>query len=277
MILETKQVDDRIVVRLDLNDDDLKTFCPTGQGGGVDPSCSPGQSGGVGHPATNFDNPSPDLLRRTHLLLAEINEDSAFDAQMRGGKLRSNGTFVEFTPEQKNKNLGRIVNRLKQYKENDPDAFEAARQWAIAESFGVKNYSELPDEVDVHRGHDDSEKLGKVINVTTKRDIAEKFGESGVVSSWKINKGDITFPLANSVFSEGELIINRPTKVMKLAEQKVSKYAERARWLTTLKPGHPVRTSDGEGTLVQVGVGNTAVVKLKNGEIDYAAYVLRDE
>lgn len=49
MILVAKQVDTRILVSIDLNDEDLKTFCPTGQGGGVDPSC--GGEGGAPQPS----------------------------------------------------------------------------------------------------------------------------------------------------------------------------------------------------------------------------------
>ncbi|MFH1648340.1 MAG: hypothetical protein ABIA11_01240, partial [Patescibacteria group bacterium] len=230
--------------------------------------------GGVGK--DKVEPPTRDQLNRAGRIFEAIADPAtmigkAADSQMRGGVLSSNGRFTDFTDASKQRNLNVIVKELDKLKEKDPEAFELARQWDLAEKFGVKEYKDIPDEITVWRGHSEQESPGKVVNVTNKKEVAEKFGSSGVVTEYKMKKDDVFFSLSNSVFNEGELLVKG--KSLKQISQKVSDEAgqriEFDKWAKTISVGSEIKTKDGKvGKLVAVGVGSILVVDFP-GARDY--------
>ena len=144
----------------------------------------------------------------------------ACDNQMRGGVLNEEkGTFKDFTPASKQANLNKIAKEAEALRKKDPEAFEAARRLAVAELMGVEDYDEIPDKVTVYRGHDEDESLKNAVNMTVNPEIAEKFGSAGTVSSYEIDKENLSLPLSNSVFGEGEVILFSAKKDLSLTER----------------------------------------------------------
>lgn len=193
------------------------------------------------------------------------------DYQMRGGVLK-NGRFKGFDAKTKQRNMNKLIEEVDDLRASDPESFEIARQYAVAEAFGAEDYASVPDTVTVWRGHDSEEKLSsRGVNVTHKREIANDFGANGIVSEYKINKKDVLFPLSNSAFDEGELIIEKPTKVLKKTNEYVSDYVKTSRKVDAIKPGDSINFKDGQtGVLLARGVGLSMIVKLPNGDVDYA-------
>lgn len=221
----------------------------------------------------DFEKPSQDLINRASNIFKSFEEGSilakAVDNQMRGGVLHPSGKFTEFTTKMKQANLNKIAREINLLKEKDPEAFEAARQWDLAQRLGFENYNEIPEQIPVYRGHDLQEKSGKVLNVTYKEEIANEFGETGVVTSYTISKSDILFSLSNSVFDEGELIVF--SKDLKKEKEKLSETAQETQVISKLKPGQILHFKEGgQGILISVGFGNTLIVKLPDGSINYA-------
>jgi hypothetical protein len=194
---------------------------------------------------------------------------------MRGGVLNEDtGKFREFTSVTKVKNLNALVEELEALKAEDPEAFELARQWDLADKFGTKEYSELPEELTVWRGHDVDEGIGKTMNVTNQLKVAEKFGTVGVVTEYKVKKDDIVFSLSNSVFGEGELLVHG--KSLKQTGQTISdaasKRIEFGKWSSTLAKGDKIKTLDGDiGEFISVGVHGTLIVQYPFG-INYGVH-----
>lgn len=245
---------------------EARGFCPTGPGGGIDNSC--GKEGGG--------SPTGPLLDRASQVFVRMNDTEtplgkAADNQMRGGVMKPNGEFVEFSGQQKERNLKSLQRELNKARDEDPEAFEAARQMAIAEVFGVDSYDSLPDTLAVYRGHDVDEQMGSITNVTANRDVAEKFGASGVVSEHTVAKEDIVFPLTNSVFQEAEIIVTRKSLGVKTQRQTLVQKANDAHktWMKGANPGMRLkgRGKLGEGTLVGAGPkgSRTVIVKTDSG------------
>ena len=218
--------------------------------------------------------PSKEMIDRASKVFTSIQDVStpvgkAADNQMRGGVLsEKTGVFKEFTEKSKATNLGKIVSGLNELKEQDSEGFEAARQWDLADRFGVKNYKDIPDEVTVWRGHGEEESLGKFTNVSHKKEIADKFGESGVVTEFRIKKDDIVFALSNSVFDEGELIVRGKSlqQVGRTVSEAASGRMAFREWLSSVKVGSEIKTTDGRiGKLVNTGVGTSLIVKFPEG------------
>lgn len=182
-------------------------FCPTGPGGGVDPSCSPSQSTSK---SALWVTPSSKQLDRAHAVFDKLENSEAstyLDRQMRGGKLDDEtGEFTPFTARTKLTNLNKTEIELAAIKASDPEAFEAVRQWKIAEEFGKKSYDEVPDTVVLYRGHTEGELLPKAVNVTHMKSVAETFGSK--ISQYEIAKSDIDWSMQEaSAFGEGEILI----------------------------------------------------------------------
>jgi hypothetical protein len=218
--------------------------------------------------------PSKEMIDRASKVFTSIQDVStsvgkAADNQMRGGVLsEKTGVFKEFTEKSKVANLGKIVNGLNELKEQDSEGFETARQWDLADRFGVKNYKDIPDEVTVWRGHEEEESLGKFTNVSHKKEIADKFGESGVVTEFRIKKDDIVFALSNSVFDEGELIVRGKSlqQVGRTVSEAASERMAFREWSSSMKVGAEIKTTDGRvGTLVDTGIGTSLIVKFPEG------------
>ncbi len=218
--------------------------------------------------------PSKEMIDRASKVFTSIQDVStpvgkAADNQMRGGVLsEKTGVFKEFTEKSKATNLGKIVSGLNELKEQDPEGFEAARQWDLADRFGVKNYKDIPNEVTVWRGHGEEESLGKFTNVSHKKEIADKFGESGVVTEFRIKKDDIVFALSNSVFDEGELIVKGKSlqQVGRTVSEAASGRIAFREWSSSVKAGSEIRTTDGRiGKLVNTGVGTSLIVEFPEG------------
>lgn len=216
-----------------------------------------------------------DQLDRASKVFSAFNEGTALaeaaDYQMRGGVLK-NGKFTEFTAKTKQSNMNKIIKNLSEMRSNDPEGFEVARQLALADSFGFEDYKSMPDTLKVWRGHDSDEQLStRGVNVTNKKEIADDFGSSGVVSEYEVNKKDILFPLASSAFDEGELIIEKPTKVLKKTKEEVSDYEQKRRKVKAISPGATLKFKDGQtGILKAHGVGLSMIVELPNGDVNYA-------
>ena len=227
-----------------------------------------GGSGGGGGESVESSAPTKEQLDRAHKVFTAIQSSDACDRQMRGGMLKANGTFVEFTPKTKQTNLNKIVKELDDLKAQDPEAFELARQWDLADRLGVEDYKEIPDEISVWRGHDEDESLGKVTNVSHLKEVAEKFGATGVVTEYRVKKEDIVFSLSNSVFDEGELIVRG--KTLKEQSRTVSEVAQTRmdfrKWSSSVKVGDEITSVDGRvGKLRMIGVGQTMVVEFPEG------------
>jgi uncharacterized protein YjbI with pentapeptide repeats len=242
---------------------DGKAWCPTGPGGGRDNSCSPKR---------DSSQPSSGMLARASAVFQELDGDgelgNACDAQMRGGKFNKRGTFEPFSEKTKLLNLRKIRRGLADLKDKDSEAFELARQLGIADRFGVEEYADLPDKVTVYRGHSEHEEASTVNNVTTRKEVAEKFGETGVVTEYEMSKDDIIFPLSNSVFDEGEMIVH--TKSMKVVSQRLSDaVVENRAYLDFVKDlshhGSKVvgmfEGAKSVGKVKHLGVSNTLVVE----------------
>lgn len=193
------------------------------------------------------------------------------DYQMRGGKL-DGGKFMAFTPKAKAINLKRIKEEMVQLKMHDEEAFEIARRLALAEVFGVNDYDNIPQEVAVYRGHDLGEKLPAVVNVTVDLEVAQRYGISGVVTAYEIDKSKINFTLSNSVFAiEKELLVFDSSSLRKKSEASSSfaKGIEKVRGYTT---GQPITFNDGNvGKFLRAGIGATAIVVRADGNTDYGA------
>jgi hypothetical protein len=218
--------------------------------------------------------PTADQLNRASEVFKAFESGTALsqaaDYQMRGGVLK-NGKFTGFNSKTKQSNLNKLIKETNALRQSDPESFELARQFAVAAAFGAKDYASVPENVTVWRGHDANEELSsRGVNVTNKKEIADRFGASGIVSEYSLNKNDILFPLTSSAFDEGELIIEKPTKVMKKTNEYVSDYEMSRRKKATIKPGDAIKFKDGSsGVLVSQGIGLSMVVKLENGDIDY--------
>ena len=218
---------------------------------------------------------SKDQLDRASKVFSAFNEGTALseaaDFQMRGGVLK-NGKFTAFTEKTKQSNMNKIIKNLSQMRSEDPEGFEVARQLAMADAFGYENYEAMPEKLTVWRGHDADEQISdRGVNVTNKKNIAENFGSAGVVSEYEVDKKDVLFTLANSAFDEGELIIEKPTKVLKKVREDVSDYEQKRRKIKAINPGSTVNFKDGKtGVLKAHGVGLSLIVELPNGDIEYA-------
>ena len=230
---------------------------------------------------TKTKEPTKEQLDKASAVFVMMNDTDtplgkAADSQMRGGVLSKNGRFKDFDEKSKNSNLNKIVSELEKVKKVNPEGYELARQWDLAERFGVKEYSEIPDEVTVWRGHSEKEIPGKVVNVTSKEDVAKKFGSDDIVSEYKVKKDDVVFSLSNSVFNEGELLVK--SKSLKKIGERVSDGAKVrisfGKWAEKAVPGQKITSKDGrEGALVGVGVGTSMIVnfgKGDGGDYDYA-------
>lgn len=236
-------------------------FCPTGEGGGQDNSCSSKEGG------ANWDNPTRDQLDRSHVVFQRIETGTAsklMDRQMRGGVLKD-GDFTEFTPSQKLSNLKKLEMAIDEIRAKDPEAFEASRRWNLADEFGVKSYDDIPDKVTVYRGHDLDEKLSSHVNVTHDPKIAEEFGKRGVVTSYEINKKDIDWNMNESVFNEGELLIFGTKGKLRQKDVKESDSAKLIKKLRDVKVGQTILSKEhGPGEVVGKGVGTSLIVKFPN-------------
>ena len=237
----------------------------------------PGEVGGSAAWDAGGAQPTREQLDRAHKVFSAMEEGTplatVMDRQMRGGVLK-NGVFTEFTEKAKTANLAKIQKGLEELRAKDPEAYDNARRWTIAESFGVKNYDELPDVITVFRGHDEDEVLPSRVNVTSNREVAENFGADGAVTEYTIRKDDIAFSLSNSVFAEGELLVFGTkdalhVKTTTLSEAAKSRGQVNAH-LDSFTSGETVTLkSGGTGVFVQRGIGTTVIVKLPDGSTHY--------
>ena len=227
-------------------------------------------------PGHKFDEPvTQDQLNKAQKIFQAFQEGTTLskvaDYQMRGGVLK-NGRFEDFDSRTKQRNMNRLIDEIDTLRYEQPEAFELARQLAVAEAFGSKDYQSVPEKVTVWRGHDGNEKLSsRGVNVTHRREVADDFGSNGVVSEYEIDKQDILFPLSNSAFDEGELIIEKPRKVLKKVKEHVSDYEATRRKKDAIKPGDTIKFKNGQsGTLLTHGTGLSMIVKFSNGDVNYA-------
>ncbi len=171
--------------------------------------------GGGGSSAV-WESPSREQLDRALSVGKSVTDgpvSRAMTIQMRGATVKG-GVATPLTEKTKLKNMKKIEAGLDEIRTKDKEAFEAFRQWSVAETFGGKKYSELPDEVTVYRGHGLDERTPSATNVTHKKHIAEKFGT--VVTEYKIHKDDVGWVMdGSSAFSEGEILIFDTGKLRK--------------------------------------------------------------
>ncbi len=242
-------------------------------GGMMAPDTGGGTGGGVVEESWN--NPSREQLDRSQAVFDSLEEGPAskfLDRQMRGGKLED-GKFTDFTRASKQTNLRNIKKAMDALRKKDPEAFEASRQWSLAEMFGVKNYSDIPDEVEVYRGHGEDEKLRREVNVTGDRGVAENFGSHGIVTTFSINKRDISFTLQGSVFAEKELLVFNSRK-MRVMDVKPSDHVKEIRAARAIEVGSMVKMKNGESGVVRAhGMGSSLVVEFGD-KTDYSVNIL---
>lgn len=276
---------DIVTLRKSLMDGVWLRNCGIGPGG-FQPGNTCAAGGGVkldGSVAI-WESPTREQLDRAGAVFKELSEGDVstyIDRQMRGGVLSKKGVFTEFDEKKKASNLAKIESGLAVIRDQDPEAFEAARQWSVAEALqgrsGVNKYSEVPDVVTVYRGHDADEVLPRRTNVTHIKEVAEKFGASGAVSEYQIHKKDIGFTLHGSVFAEGELLVFSKKSLKKVGTKVSDEAIERKKAkekIAGYNPGDEVKFKDGtSGKVLGHGTVGGLIVDRGNGFIDYAVSV----
>lgn len=259
----------------DLQSLTTNAFCPTGEGGGVDPTCSPT----VSDVSKSWNNPTKKQLERSHAVFQRIQSSGAsklMDRQMRGGILKD-GEFKEFDGKMKLRNLKRLEEALGDVERQDPEAFEASRRWNLADQFGVKTYEEIPQIIKVYRGHDEDEQLPSHVNVTHDPEVAKEFGKRGVVTTYEIDKKDISWNMNESVFKEGELLVFDSRK-MRQVERQESETVKITKRVRDLKIGQELLLKDGrKGKIVGMGIPGTVIAQIDHEGSSYTDYGVRGD
>ncbi len=210
-----------------------RIFCSTGEGGGVDSSCSPKDKGGGGdkkdviakagdkitfvkgtksgagepapkdQPASKF--PGEEERDAIDAALEAVGDDNAVKASE--SKLLETPDVRPPAPA----DVERYIKAVEKVRDSDPDTHEKARKSAIAdamdEGFSPEDYDALPDKIVVYRiAREDGEDSGDASVFAMDRKVIEQMiddFDNGVpggyhVGTFKVNKSDIVHILPNA-------------------------------------------------------------------------------